>query len=163
MNYEFKKLSEVESLAEVPENATVLAEVDGKIKRIPGSGLGGSGIKTAIIKQQYYDDCVAWLNEEQSSMPSTVNSDGSAYDCINMTFEEAYETMLAGEPLNVILMLINQDAQTTFVTPGMLFFTGIRAFGVPTIVMYTPDNYMELFWCSDGISTEQPGNSAPPT
>ena len=43
MAYEFKKLSEVESLDTVPEGASVLAEVGGVIKRVPGEGLGGSG------------------------------------------------------------------------------------------------------------------------
>ncbi len=43
MAYEFKKLSEVEALENVPEEATVLAEVGGAIKRVPGEGLGGSG------------------------------------------------------------------------------------------------------------------------
>ena len=43
MSYEFTKLAEVEALTEVPENATVLAEVDGAVKRVPGSGLGGGG------------------------------------------------------------------------------------------------------------------------
>lgn len=43
MAYEFKKLSEVEKLDSVPDGATVLAEVDGAIRRVPGEGLGGSG------------------------------------------------------------------------------------------------------------------------
>lgn len=42
MAYEFKKLSEVEALDAVPEGASVLAEVGGAIKRVPGEGLGGS-------------------------------------------------------------------------------------------------------------------------
>lgn len=41
MSYEFKKLSEVEALPEVPEGAKVLAEANGQIVRVPGSGLGG--------------------------------------------------------------------------------------------------------------------------
>lgn len=41
MSYEFKKLSEVQALTEVPEGAKVLAEANGKIVRVPGSGLGG--------------------------------------------------------------------------------------------------------------------------
>ena len=43
MAYEFKKLSELEVLDAVPEGASVLAEVGGVIKRVPGEGLGGSG------------------------------------------------------------------------------------------------------------------------
>lgn len=42
MAYEFKKLSDVEVLDEVPENANALVEVDGAIKRVPGNGLGGN-------------------------------------------------------------------------------------------------------------------------
>lgn len=41
MSYEFKKLGEVEALEEVPEGANALIEVDGAIKRVPGSNLGG--------------------------------------------------------------------------------------------------------------------------
>lgn len=41
MSYEFKKLSEVAALTEVPEGAKVLAESNGQIVRVPGSGLGG--------------------------------------------------------------------------------------------------------------------------
>ena len=43
MSYEFKKLAEVESLSEVPENATVLVETGGAVKRAPSGGLGGGG------------------------------------------------------------------------------------------------------------------------
>lgn len=40
---EFKKLSEVEQLEAVSENASVLVEEDGDIKRVPASAVGGSG------------------------------------------------------------------------------------------------------------------------
>lgn len=43
MAYDFRKLAEAEALTEVPEGTSVLAEVGGAIKRIPGGGLGGSG------------------------------------------------------------------------------------------------------------------------
>ena len=43
MSYEFKRLSQVEALTKVPDGAKVLAEANGQIVRVPGSGLGGSG------------------------------------------------------------------------------------------------------------------------
>lgn len=43
MAYKFKNIGSVEALAEVPENAYALVEVDGALKRVPGSGLGGGG------------------------------------------------------------------------------------------------------------------------
>lgn len=45
MDYDIKKLSEVEALPEVPEGANMIAEVGGQIKRVPAvaGGSGGSG------------------------------------------------------------------------------------------------------------------------
>lgn len=62
MAYEFKKLAEVEAMAEVPKGASVLAEVNGAIKRVPGDGLGGGGIKTAIIKSSDYDNALTGIS-----------------------------------------------------------------------------------------------------
>lgn len=49
MSYEFKTLGSVEALTEVPENANVLVEVDGAIKRAPGGALGGDGGKYDLV------------------------------------------------------------------------------------------------------------------
>jgi hypothetical protein len=60
MSYNFKNLADVELLEGVPEHANAFVEVDGMIKRVPGTGLGGeSGIKTVIIKDNYYDDVLS--------------------------------------------------------------------------------------------------------
>ncbi len=56
MSYEFKKLSEVEALTEVPEGATVLAEVGGAIKRMPAVNLAPSGNKRLIITSTDFDE-----------------------------------------------------------------------------------------------------------
>lgn len=49
MAYEFKKLSEVESLSEAPEGANLLAEIDGEVKRIPSDGLKSGGSATPVV------------------------------------------------------------------------------------------------------------------
>lgn len=87
-----------EALEEVPEGATVLAEVNGEIKRVPGSGLGGAGIKTAIIKDSYYDNTLAGVQ-------AAVSAEEVTYECINMTFEEAYETLANREPMSAMFMI----------------------------------------------------------
>ena len=145
MAYEFKKLGEVEALAEVTENATVLAEVDGSIKRIPSAGLGGGGIKTAIIKSSDYDDALAGAAPMSSSI---------TFECINMTFEEAYETMESGEPLATYVMY-NMDG-IALNEPFSTGFTPAAAFGVPCIVIFTQMD-LTLYWTEDGLSTERPG------
>lgn len=90
MAYTFKKLGEVEALTEVPEGANALIEINGAVKRVPGSGLGG-GIKTAIIKLD----------------PSSKN----CY-CENMTFDEAVTLIGNNEPLNAILVILGQGTLT---------------------------------------------------
>jgi hypothetical protein len=153
MAYEFQKLSEVEVLTEVPEGASVLAEVNGDIKRVPGAGLGGSGIKTAIIKDSNYDNMLA------GPAPSPAIAEGSTttYECINMTFEEAYQTMASGEPLNIIGMLSDGGC---LVISGVAIFTGDYAFGIPCIVVAwnfaALDFNLQLFWTADGLFFDPP-------
>lgn len=56
MSYQFKRLSEVEALTEVPEGAKVLAEANGKIVRVPGSGLGGGTGSGMLIVNVDFDN-----------------------------------------------------------------------------------------------------------
>jgi hypothetical protein len=150
MAYEFQKLSEVEALAEVPEGANALIEVNGDIKRVPGSGLGGGGIKTAIIKSSDYDNTVAGLQTMMSDAPPIT------YECVNMTFEEAYETMANGEPLSVFCMLVASSSPLNLY--GFNAFAG-TVLGIPMISIgftITTDMNGSLFWTADGISTELP-------
>ena len=55
MAYEFKTLGSVEALTEVPENANALVEVDGAIKRVPGSALGGGEYDLVITHDRDND------------------------------------------------------------------------------------------------------------
>lgn len=127
MSYEFKKLSEVAALTEVPEGAKVLAEANGQIVRVPGSGLGGSGgIKTAIIKSSDYDQAIRFLKGELPSPPSGAVT----YSCINMTFAEAYEALANGEPMNTHLMIVVEGATNI---SGAVSFMGTEFNNVPCI------------------------------
>jgi hypothetical protein len=153
MAYEFKRLGEVEALVEVPEGANALIEVDGDIKRVPGGVLGGeAGIKTAIIKDSEYDNCIAGISTMSAAAPVT-------YECINMTFEEAYETMLNGEPLATLGMFAGEGAMNFY---GITAFIG-TALGVPCIqIMFSfgSSALSMLFWTADGISTEEPSSGS---
>jgi hypothetical protein len=144
------KIVSSETLEEVPEGATVLAEVNGQIKRVPGAGLGG-GIKTAIIKDSRYDDELASMKQGKAMTPPT-------YTCLNMTFEEAYETMENGEPLSVLGMFTTEGPMTLY---GILMFAGTIIFGVPCIYIVFAMPYggdpLGLYWTADGISIDQPG------
>jgi hypothetical protein len=150
MAYNFKNLAEVELLNEVPEGCTALAEVDGVVKRVPSKGLGGAGgIKTAIIKDSGYDNALAGLSTMASSEPLYT------FECINMTFEEAYQTMASGEPLVCFGMFTGDGAMNMY---GAAAFTGSAYFGVPCIVLAFELFDLALFWTADGLSTEMPSN-----
>lgn len=151
MEYTYKKLADVEALTEVPEEATVFAEVNGEVKRIPGKGLGGS-IKTAIIKDSMYDETLTALMNGGAMESAAI--DEITISCLNMTFEEAYETMAAGEPLDIVLMATSEGAVNEHCVP---MFAGSAAFGVPCIVIIGMFTQSELFWTADGLSTETPG------
>lgn len=164
MAYEFQKLSEVEALAEVPEGANALIEVNGDIKRVPGSGLGGAtGIKTAIIKTSDYDEMLTVLTG------AVIPKDGAPVPeitCINMTFEEAYQTMVSGEPLNVISMVTYNGMALNF--NSTVCFAGSAVFGIPCICIDVSfidsngiNNLAFLFWTPDGISTDVPNSGVP--
>lgn len=151
MSYVFKKLSEVEALTEVPEGAKVLAEANGQIVRVPGSGLGGSGgIKTAIIKSSDYDQAIQYAKGELPSPPSG----DATYECINMPFEEAYEALANGELMAAHLMVVGQGAMNM---PGVVLFLGTEINNAPCVSIGSEGSSFVLYWTADGISTTVPG------
>lgn len=154
MATEFKKLSEVTALEEAAETAHVLIEENGEIYRVPKTAVGGGnvgGIKTAIIRDSRYLNAIAGV--------STMVSRDSAvtYECINMTFEEAYETMAKGEPLNVVGMLL--DGSIAVNIQGSPGFLGTATYGVPYLdVVFNAGPSMNLYWTADGLSTSEPSS-----
>ena len=151
MATEFKKLSEVTALEEAAETAHVLIEENGEIYRVPKTAVGGAGggIKTAIIRDSEYLNAIAGLSTMGSAAPAVT------YRCINMTFEEAYETMANGEPLNVVGMLTGEGAINM---QGSVVFTG-TAMGVPCIWVIFANEPSNLYWTADGLSTSRPSTN----
>ena len=150
MATEFKKLSEVTTLEEAAETAHVLIEENGEIYRVPKTAVGGAGggIKTAIIRDSRYLNAIAGVSTVASAAPAVT------YECINMTFEEAYETMAKGEPLNVVGMLMMGRAPMNM--QGIVEFAGTAVFGVPCIAVDFES--LTLFWTADGLSTSEPSS-----
>ena len=149
MSYEFKKLSEVAALTEVPEGAKVLAEANGQIVRVPGSGLGGSGggIKTAIIKSSDYDDMLDFLNGKTSTIPDLENV---TFSCVNMTFREVYSAILAGEQVNIVGMFVPDGATiqnvSFIVVPNRIIMDMMLSVSGTTV------HYKSLIWTESGIA-----------
>lgn len=150
MAKDFVKLSEVTVLEEVSDTASVLVEQNGEIYRAPKTQVGGAGgIKTAIIRDSGYLNAIAEISTMVGAAPAVT------YECINMTFEEAYETMLNGEPLMAVGMLTTEGALNI---QGVTAFLG-TAMGVPCIVlrfMIGSGEIALLYWTADGLSTSRP-------
>lgn len=148
---EFKKLSEVEQIETASDNATVLVEENGEIKRVPKNEVGGGGaIATAIIRSSDYLDAIEGMKSGRAGVAIT-------YECLNMTFEEAYQIMESGEPLVSLAMIVSIDTPIT--AYGFTIFAGTML-GNPCInmVFMLPEGELQFFWTADGVSTEEPNS-----
>lgn len=161
MAYEFMSLAEVEALPEVPENATVLAEVGGSIKRIPGNGLGGG--KGLVIVESSFTDFYANTPSPKGDRPSYTYT-------ANMEFADALAAFRACELTNAVLyafaegpMLLN----CAVVDVGAMMSVSATGSSEPVqtidclgiVAELAGSNYTALYWTADGISTEMPGRS----
>ena len=150
MAIQYKTANQLPIMEEVTGNTYALVEENGTLKRVSGSSLGGSGIKTAIIKYSTYDNAISILPE--------TNNEAGTYSCINMTFEEAHQTMSNGEPLQAIIMDAKDGIPSCVQGVAVNFADDI--FGVPTIaisVVASSENSKTFFWTADGISITPPG------
>lgn len=147
MAKDFVKLSEVAVLEEVQDTASVLVEQNGEIYRAPKTQVGGAGgVKTAIIRDSEYLNTIAGVSTMGSAAPAYT------YECLNMTFEEAYEIMANGEPLNAVGQITGEGAMNG---QGMVAFLGTMM-EVPCIVIVFGFANIVLYWTADGLSTSQP-------
>ena len=155
-NMSLINLRETELVETPAEGATLFClNPDGTVNRVSAANVGGSGgIKTAIIKDSGYDNAIAGVQSTASSTPAYT------YSCINMTFEEAYQLMASGEPLQVLGMISGEGGMNI---GGAALFVG-TAIGVPCIwvilSLILGSNSLitkNLYWTADGRSTSSPG------
>lgn len=147
MNYEFKKLGEVETLNEVPENATVLAEVDGAIKRIPGNGLGGGN--TLVITSSDFVNAASEVSTFVAVEPTTTYT-------ANMTLDEAIAAFYEGKIGNGIIYTISEEGYPGCFT--IVALTDISSdFDVRCLFIETVLG--PFYWTEDGISIDPPASN----
>lgn len=161
MAYEFMSLAEVEALPEVPENATVLVEVGGSIKRIPGEGLGGG--KSLVIVESSFTDFYA-----NTSVAKKATSSPAYTYTANMEFADALAAFRACELTNAVLYAFNNDpmflncfvadfgaAMSVSATDTSKPVQTIDCLGI--MAEFAGNAYTTLYWTADGISTKRPG------
>lgn len=156
MSYTQKKLSEVELLTEVPENATVFAEVNGEIKRVPGKGLGGSGNGLVLVQ-----DVV-------EAAPMVAEATIYTYTA-NMTLEEAMELFAAYELSSVAVYVpmdtgsavdsYSSSSSSTSMALDYAFAVDQSSYaGQNCLVFNTLQSGLTIYWTANGASTEQPSS-----
>lgn len=158
----YKKLIDVEVMEEVSENTMALVEENGKLKKVPcGAGFGGGGVATAIIKGNKYMNALS----EVSPMASAPEE----FICSNMTFEEARDIILSGEPLMVVIMMQNRSGGYSIYPVPCVDnqldneYPCIHLCGTIVLnMLYTDHNtvadydYFSLYWTSEGLSEINP-------
>ena len=153
MAKDFVKLSEVAVLEEVSDTASVLIEENGEIYRAPKTQVGGAGgVKTAIIRSSNYLDAIEGMKNGRTG-------GGITYECLNMTFEEAYQIMESGEPLVSLAMIVYFNAPATIYGTTAFLGTTLGNPCIGMIFMFSDDERF-LYWTADGISIEMPGGEA---
>lgn len=143
---EFKRLADVDVVETATDTANVLIEEDGSIKRVPKTEVGGAGgVATAIIKSSDYINRLASMQTDSSSA-STYLTVAPTYTCDNMTFEEACQIILNGQPLTAYVMFATD---VPVISPLDIAYVG-------DFIVFSNSYDIMLFWTIDGISTTEP-------
>ena len=149
---EFKKLSEVEQIETASDNATVLVEEGGEIKRVPKKEVGGAGGYVIKLANSYIDDAglyrfdesydelyevlmaggSVWVDytdaPESSAAPVSVFGDGGTYDDKNWwyatNFGAEHAQVMVWSLTDVGLFLVDMFALFSGGTPNIQYHNG---------------------------------------
>lgn len=166
----FVKLADAELLDSVPENANAFVEVEGTVKRVPGSGLGGdSGIPTAILKLNMDSGDTASVQSLLSGGVATMaagdNTRISATTiytatCENMTYDEVKAIFKAGGQVNARLRIVQDGGDQNFVvvdcasaSGGYANFEGTELCGFEFQDNSVITQNTTFYWLPDGTIT----------
>lgn len=154
MAYDLQRLADVELLSEVPDGASAFIEIDGDVRRVPGSGLGG-GVKTAILRPS--DDS---NTEERAATEGQAAEGGVAtraaiasptkqpITCDNMTYAQARAVLEAEQPLAVMMC-----------ADVGVWFTALAVY-MDDASIEAVLNGSSLFWTADGFWNMDPNSSS---
>lgn len=148
MAYDFQKLADVELLEEVPDGASAFIAVDGAVKRVPGSGLGGGGIATAILRF----DIESNASTNAVTMAATRPVNKLPITCDNYTYEQARAVLGAGNPLTAIIFM-SENNMSGWVSCSTIGFS----YNYISMMFNTSDG-LTIYWNADGFFDREPVN-----
>lgn len=152
MAYDFQKLADVELLEEVPDGASAFVAVDGAVKRVPGSGLGGGGgIATAILRLASEGNASTKAVTRGAAIPV----EKLPITCDNYTYEQARAVLAAGDPFTAMIFMSEGNLL------GWKNCSQVILFDNYIVMAIIADKDQEIFWNSDGFFNREPKNNNP--
>lgn len=152
MAYDFQKLADVELLEEVPDGASAFVAVDGTVKRVPGSGLGGGvGIATAILRLASESNASTKAVARAASIPV----ENLPITCDNYTYEQARAVLAAGDPFTAMIFMSEGNIL------GWKNCSQVALFDNYIVMVFINDKEQDIYWNSDGFFNREPKNSNP--
>lgn len=151
MAYDFQKLADVELLEEVPDGASAFVAVDGVVKRVPGSGLGGGGVATAILRMASESNASAKEVTRAASIPVRK----LPITCDNYTYAQARAVLTAGDPFTAMIFT-SEDNTSGWFSCSQIFLSD-NYIGMVFIV----DKGLTIYWNADGFFDREPANHNP--
>lgn len=149
MAYDFQKLADVELLEEVPDGASAFVAVNGDVKRVPGSGLGGGGgIATAILRF----DIESNASTKAVTMEAIRPVSKLPITCDNYTYEQARAVLEAGNPLTAMIFA-SQNNMSGWMSCSQISFSDNYI-----SMMFVSGDGLTLYWNSDGFFDGEPAN-----
>lgn len=147
MAYDFQKLADVELLEEVPDGASAFVAVDGTVKRVPGSGLGGGGgIATAILRS----DSESNASTNAVTMAASIPVNKLPITCDNYTYEQARAVLTAGDPFTAMIFM-SENNMSGWVSCSTIAFSD----NVISMMFNTGDG-LTVYWNADGFFDREP-------
>lgn len=146
MAYDFQRLADVELLEEVPDGASAFVAVDGVVKRVPGSGLGGGGIATAILRF----DGESNASTKEVTRGAVIPMKKLPITCDNYTYEQARAVLVAGNPLTAILYVDVGDIS------GWNNCLQVALFDNYIAMVFINGKEQSIYWNSDGFFDREP-------
>lgn len=146
----------------MPDGASAFVAVDGTVKRVPGSGLGGGGVATAILR--FASESNASTNAATMAVATPVNE--LPITCDNYTYEQARAVLGAGNPLTAMI----------FASQNNMSFSSLKVMNPQKSIsgwfsclqISFSDNYISMmfpigdgltiYWNADGFFDREPAN-----
>lgn len=149
MAYNFQKLADVELLEEVPDGASAFVAVDGTVKRVPGSGLGGGGVATAILRFTSESNASTKAVTRAASIPAHE----LPITCDNYTYAQARAVLESGDPFTAMIFMSENNIS------GWVSCHTVALYDNYIVMVFITDKEHDIYWNSDGFFDGEPKNN----